>query len=224
MSKGTILIVEDEMLIATQIKQIVERHGYTVAAIAVSYTTAVSWVLNEKIDAVLLDINIKGKKTGIDVGIELFKMGIPFIYLTSHSDAKTVAFLLDTKPVGYITKPVNPIMITTTLDLLFQRNQIQEERVLITSGKKSIVINLGELKYIESSRVYVILHKDNKQVVVRSTLKQMLVDFPENSLIPVSRSILVNNARIVERSQTNVILDNGENFPITKRYRINERS
>lgn len=217
MSKGTILIVEDEMLIATQIKQIVERHGYTVAAIAVSYTTAVSWVLNEKIDAVLLDINIKGKKTGIDVGIELFKMGIPFIYLTSHSDAKTVAFLLD-------TKPVNPIMITTTLDLLFQRNQIQEERVLITSGKKSIVINLGELKYIESSRVYVILHKDNKQVVVRSTLKQMLVDFPENSLIPVSRSILVNNARIVERSQTNVILDNGENFPITKRYRINERS
>ena len=67
MNNKSILIVEDEVLVAKQIERQLIKHGYDSAGIAIDYTGAIEKLKDQKVDLVLLDININGSKSGIDV-------------------------------------------------------------------------------------------------------------------------------------------------------------
>jgi CheY-like chemotaxis protein len=104
--KAKILIVEDERIVAIDIKESLLRFGFHSIEIAVSGEEAIQKAERMQPDVVLMDIVLRG---GID-GIEAAKvikeqLGIPIIYLTAYSDDKTVQRAKVTKPVGYLLKP-----------------------------------------------------------------------------------------------------------------------
>ncbi len=102
----TLLVVEDEMLLAMDLKMSIEGMGYDVAAIAFSGHDASLQASTLKPDLVLMDIKLKGQMDGITAAEQIKKQsGAPIIYVTGNTDEHTMDRAMKTNPAGYIQKP-----------------------------------------------------------------------------------------------------------------------
>ena len=119
-----ILIVEDEALIAEEIKSTLELFGYSVAGIVMNGDKVMDTILYTNPNLILLDINIKGSKTGIDIANTLNKnYQIPFLFLTALSDTSTLERVKETLPYGYILKPFNEAALKVNIELALHKHQ-----------------------------------------------------------------------------------------------------
>lgn len=101
-----ILIVEDESIVALDIKDKVEHLGYGVLAVVSSGEKAIEEVKKVQPDLVLMDIVLKGEIDGIETARRIREhFDIPIIYLTAHSDNQTLKRAEITGPFGYLVKP-----------------------------------------------------------------------------------------------------------------------
>jgi FOG: CheY-like receiver len=101
-----ILIVEDESIVALDIKDKVERLGYNVLAVVSSGEKAIEEVKKVQPELVLMDIVLKGEIDGIETARQIREhFDIPIIYLTAHSDTQTLTRAKITGPFGYLVKP-----------------------------------------------------------------------------------------------------------------------
>lgn len=116
--KKRILIVEDEPMIAHDIREFLEEGGFEVVGIAYNGKNAEHLLSRNEVDAVVLDIRLKGDKTGVDVAHFInAKIRVPFIFLTSHSDEHTLEQAKQTRPGGYLLKPFDKAGLFTTLEV-----------------------------------------------------------------------------------------------------------
>ncbi len=91
MSKVKVMVVEDELVIAMNICDLLEELGYEVTEPITNYDDAKAFLKEEKPDIVLLDIQIAGDKTGIDIANHIRSYyDIHCIYLTSNTDKRTL--------------------------------------------------------------------------------------------------------------------------------------
>jgi PAS domain S-box-containing protein len=106
MSDG-ILIVEDESIVALDLKLQLQDLGYDVVGIAASGEEALRLAASKQPDLVLMDVRLQGDMSGIEAAARLRQTAAPppLIYLTSHSDGETVRRAAATAPYGYLTKP-----------------------------------------------------------------------------------------------------------------------
>jgi DNA-binding NarL/FixJ family response regulator len=101
-----ILIVEDEVAIGEDLRDIVEDAGYEVVGVAHSYSKAVTLLKRHEVDLAMLDIALHGEGSGLDVAQVInSEYGFPFVFLTSFSDQNTVTEVVATRPAGYLVKP-----------------------------------------------------------------------------------------------------------------------
>lgn len=106
MQDRSILIVEDESIIALDLRQQLEGLGYTVVGIAESAEQAFEMVRRHDPALTLMDIRLKGPVDGIEAAaIFSRKHRVPVVFLTSHTDEMTVQRAADTAAYGYVTKP-----------------------------------------------------------------------------------------------------------------------
>ena len=127
-----VLIVEDEPLIAEDIRMFLGNIDFSVAGIAYNSTKALDFLATRDPDAVLLDISIRGDKDGIEIAeIINEKYQLPFIYLTSHSDTYTVERAKRTLPYGYIVKPFDERDLLTSLEMAIYRHAQQNKTGII---------------------------------------------------------------------------------------------
>ncbi|WP_318728245.1 ATP-binding protein [Roseofilum sp. Guam] len=123
-----ILVVEDERIIAMDIRNSLQRMGYAVVGIVSSGEKALEKVPEVKPDLVLMDIVLKGEMDGIEAGKKIIhNFKIPVVYLTSHTDPKTLERAKKTNPFGYIVKPFEERDLNTTLDIALARAQVEIE-------------------------------------------------------------------------------------------------
>ncbi len=106
MSGSSILIVEDESVVALDLKLQLQELGYAVPGIAASAEQAIAQAEKYMPDLVLMDVRLQGLMDGIEAaGLLRQARNVPVIFLTSHSDSETVARAARTAPYGYLTKP-----------------------------------------------------------------------------------------------------------------------
>ena len=107
MDKIKILIVEDEAIVALDIKQLLVKLGHEVIGIAKDYSSAIELVHETTPSLIFMDINLNNsEKDGIDTAIEIQQYkNIPIIYLTAFSDETTLNRAIATNPVSYLLKP-----------------------------------------------------------------------------------------------------------------------
>ncbi len=128
MGKKKILIVEDEGVVAADIKESLEKLGYEVTAMVPSGKEALKEVENNKPDLVLMDIILQGKMNGIDTAADirsLFK--IPVVYLTAYADEDTLERVKVTKPFGYIIKPFEDRELHTIIEMALYNHEIERK-------------------------------------------------------------------------------------------------
>lgn len=126
----TIIIVEDELLIAKDISMVLEKEGYNVIMNITSVEQAIEAIEIYNPSLLLLDINLKHDRDGVYLGEYLRKKNtIPFIYITSSSDNVTLERVKDTKPEGIIIKPFKSSDIRTTVSVVLHnfKNRLNEE-------------------------------------------------------------------------------------------------
>ena len=106
MGKKRILVVDDEIIIADDLAITLEKLGYVALEPALSYNEAVKSLAAETIDLVILDVNLGTKKSGIDIAHHIReRYDIPFIFLTSYTDTRTLELAKATMPYAYLVKP-----------------------------------------------------------------------------------------------------------------------
>lgn len=125
-----VLIIEDEPLIARDLKRICLKLGYQVIGIAYDSSQALDMLHSRSYDLVLTDISIKGLQDGIEIGkIIRDKYNKPFIYVTSFADNVTLNRAKETTPNGYVVKPFDEKDIYSSIEIaLFNvQKQIKPE-------------------------------------------------------------------------------------------------
>ena len=218
-----VLIVEDEIIIADTINDILIEKGYHTLEPSVSYSEAIQSIENSKPSIVLLDIQLKGKRSGIDLGKELNSRSIPFIYLTSNSDEMTMQSAIETYPQAFLTKPIVQDHLIAAIEIarikIDQKlEENTEKSVFINDGKKHIKIMLNEILFVKSENVYVEIYKvNNERIVTRSSLKK-IHELLDDNFIQVHRSYIVNINQVDVRESNQIIVGQFE-IPIGEKYK-----
>jgi two-component system cell cycle sensor histidine kinase/response regulator CckA len=122
----TVLVVEDERVVAKDLQRTLVRLGYRVPLTVASAEDAVRAVANECPDIVLMDIRIRGDIDGIETARLLKKrFDVPVIYLTAYADSETVARAKSTEPLGYLLKPVKLDELRSTVEVALHKHEME---------------------------------------------------------------------------------------------------
>ncbi len=125
--KTNVLIVEDEAIVAWDIQEALETLGYDVLARAANGAEAIRLAVTLKPNLVLMDIQLAGSLSGIDVADVLYtRFHIPVVYLTAHTDDRTLEQAALTNPFGYLVKPFQRRKLHTTLQIALRRHQLEK--------------------------------------------------------------------------------------------------
>ncbi len=128
MEKANIIIVEDESIVAMDIKYRLELMGYSVVATVSSGEEAVNKITELTPDLVLMDVVLKGQMDGIAVAEAIRQFfDVPVIYLTAYGDDKTLERAKITEPYGYILKPFDGRELYTTIEMALYKSKMQKE-------------------------------------------------------------------------------------------------
>jgi len=118
MLKPSILIVEDEIVVAMELEEKLSRMGYRVRGTVASGEAALDFVETDPPDVVLMDIRLEGDMDGIQAArVILEHHNIPVIYLTAHADERTLERAKLTEPFGYLVKPFSETGLRTTIEV-----------------------------------------------------------------------------------------------------------
>jgi DNA-binding NarL/FixJ family response regulator len=105
---ATILIVEDELIVALDLSQAVEDLGHEVAGTASTSEEAVALAQATRPDLVLMDIRLAGGVDGIDTAAVIQRAHpCPVVFVTAYDDDATLARGRVVEPCGYLVKPVD---------------------------------------------------------------------------------------------------------------------
>jgi transcriptional regulator with GAF, ATPase, and Fis domain len=137
----TILIVEDEFLIANDLRRILEKSGYQVLGLAKSVAEARALVTRQPPDIVLLDIFLKGDQTGLDLAHWLAKQRIPFVFLSANLSDSVLEAAKVTGPFGFLNKPFREKDVLATLELARYRHAHGEEVQLRQQQQIQVAVN-----------------------------------------------------------------------------------
>ena len=114
-----ILIVEDEAIAAEYLKIILEKRGWKVVDIVDNGEDAIATIQQNNPQLVLMDIMIKGYKSGCEVAMDIRKIShCSIVFTTAYADEEMINYAMDVKADGYIIKPYNEKEIIATISLL----------------------------------------------------------------------------------------------------------
>lgn len=126
MDNPKILVVEDESVVALELKKRLKKLAYQVSSVASSGKEAISKAEGFLPDLVIMDIRLKGDMDGIQAAqIIREKLNIPVLYLTAHSDDETLKRAKQTEPYGYILKPFEEDELRTAIEIALYKHQVE---------------------------------------------------------------------------------------------------
>ena len=236
----TILIVEDEGLVALDLSARLQQAGYFIAGIADNYNEAILLFKTKLPDLVLLDITIKGNKTGIDIATEINKiLPTPFIFVTAHTDADTLQKAKNTFPASYLVKPftTSHLLIAIELSLhnfAYQKNidsldvanlngaeddiYQKQDAIFIKDGHTFIKLHHSQINFLETDDNYVKIATTEKLYLIRCTMAKAIEKLKRDFYVRVHRSFCVNINK-VDRFNEHEITIEKHTIPIGRNYK-----
>ncbi len=238
MHNPSILITEDNRLVAEDLKEILGEVGYRNVFYAKNVTDAINILDTNSIELVLLDINLNSDKTGIDLANHInSNYNTPFIYTTSYSDSDTISEVKKTNPAGFIIKPYNKEIIVATIEIvLFNDSERiknnnpkienpQEEKGVVANDYFAIKSNgilikmpLNDILWLVSDKNYIEIITINKKYIIRSSLKQVLKELPEEYFVKCHKQYIINIKHIEGIKGDEIEIQN-QKIPLSRNLR-----
>ncbi len=213
-----ILLVEDEALIAQNIKMQLEDVGYTIAGVCYNYEVAAMAIENTVFDVLITDINL-GQGVDINSGLDIAKQlknikDCPIIFLTAFSDKDTIKKSASISPAAYLVKPVNAAGLFAAVQLALENfyntkkkiedNTITADYFFIKQGTKMVRIFWRNVYHLEATKNYVKIKstEQSSAVLLRTSLQQVLqfmipIDF-QNHFVKINRAEAIAKKIIIQ--------------------------
>ncbi len=221
-----ILIVEDELIIAEDIKEKIISFGYEIAEVVDSFDETINILKEVQPDLILLDIALKGKKTGIDIAREIdAHYHIPYIFLTSNHDSKTLELVKSVHASSYLMKPYKKEELYMAIELAFQPRTTTQDKplqptdhIFIKEGHSFQKIKKNDIRYLKSEGVYIEIYTENKRHITRDSFKNIVEKLPTEKFIQTHKSFYINTDHITSVNAIAVILGNDE-IPLGRTFK-----
>lgn len=196
--RKSILVVEDEIIVARDIQKRLETLGYDASATAATADDAINLAKSENPDLILMDIMLKGDKDGI-YAAEVINSSqkIPVIFLTANSDSATIERAKYTDAYGYLLKPFDDRELLSSIEMTLYKYQlnreIEDNRHWYESMLKSIgeaVVSIdrdGNVNFLNST-AQLILGVNNDDILGQ-TVSSYIKLYDENSLKQIDSMI-----------------------------------
>lgn len=226
MSKGAILVVEDETIIAEDLADKLRLLGYEVVATCVTGDQAVDAAGRLTPDLVLMDIRIEGSMDGVAAAEEIrSNYDLPVIYLTAHADSATLARAKLTEPYGYILKPFDEQVLSIQLELALYKHRAEREmrnhrewlRVTLSSIADGVVATdtLGRVTFLNPVASKLIGLDSSEAVGKPVTEVLRLVN--EQTDLPMEdpvREVLRDRCPVALSNHSALVLRDGSRIPV----------
>jgi two-component system, LytTR family, response regulator LytT len=223
-----ILLVEDELDLANNLKELLENLNFTVVGIFDEGSLVLDYLKLNKVDLLVLDIMIKGDINGIDLAKEIRKQyQLPIVFITAFSENEILKKALEVDPDGYLLKPFTKENLKTTLALAFSSfnskvgkpasNVLENRSIQIGYKGFKLLLSIDEILVAKADGLYTKIFTKNKAYVVRDILKDVESKLPSEQFLRVHKSYVVNKRHITHFSGKIVIIDDKE-IPIRRGY------
>jgi|GEM_PF-1656473 diguanylate cyclase (GGDEF)-like protein/PAS domain S-box-containing protein len=125
---GNLLVVEDEIIIAMDLRNRLLALGYTVCATVPAGEDAIDIAEAQRPNLILMDIVLKGELDGIQAAAKIReRLNIPVVYLTAYSDAHTLERAKVTEPNGYILKPFDDRELHSAIEMALYKHAVEQQ-------------------------------------------------------------------------------------------------
>jgi PAS domain S-box-containing protein len=140
-----VLIVEDENIIAEDLKHSLQNLGYDVSGVASSGREAIEKADEVQPDVVLMDIMLKGDMDGVEAANHISRAyEIPVVYLTAHADDQTFHRAKITEPYGYIIKPYEERELQIAIEMALYKYQAESRLRKMEQWLTTTLKSIGE--------------------------------------------------------------------------------
>jgi len=210
-----VAIVEDEMIVAEHLENILKKNKFLPVASADSIEEAKK-AIAQKPDVFLLDIRLANDDNGIEFGSILNKEGIPFIYITANNELSVMRDAIQTQPETYITKPFKERDVIAALELVkLKLSSVKQISVIGSRGEESLAES--EILYCQADGVYTTIHTASKSITQRIKLKDLESKL-SSDFVRIHRSYVVNKYRISSKKANSLFINEIE-LPISRSYK-----
>ena len=240
MSPVKILIVEDELIIAEDLKEILRELDYRVIGIASDIQGARDILDRELPDIALLDIQLRDGDNGVDLAKYIrSNYRLPIIFITSYSDKETVNRAKQVKPDGYLVKPFEKGDIFSSIEIALSNFFSGEKDLAVSEEENSYLfreflfvkrkqqfekIKIVDISWIQSEGNYLELNcKDHRKYLIRSTFSEFFKIINDPYFLQVHKSYAVN-FKFVDTVRPNEILIGTAQIPVGKAYQSSIRN
>jgi len=218
----SVLIVEDEPLIADDLQYHLEDIGIDEIDVALQYEDALKKIQRQQFDLALLDVNLSGNKDGIDLaGVIKSRKSLPFIFITSYYDQETLNRAKETNPLAYILKPFDKRELTVNVEMAFHKITLQKERpsqFFVRDKDGLLPVRPEEILYVEAFDNYAKVFTDSNSHIISHTLKSVEDKLASYGFDRVHKSFLINTSRVSRISEGSVFF-NEKAIPIGRSYK-----
>lgn len=145
MTTASILVVEDERIIAKGIEKQLKALGYGVTGLAATGEEAIQQATEDQPDIILMDIHLGFGMDGIEAAdVIRSRFNIPVVYLTAHSDEATLQRAKVTEPFGYILKPYEDRDLHTAIEIGLYKSKMEHRLRESEQWLMGILASIGD--------------------------------------------------------------------------------
>ena len=221
-----IMVVEDEGIIAQDIKNCLEGLGYIVPDVVFTGREAILRADELRPDLVLMDIVLKGDIDGIETAAEIRKKyNIPIVYLTAYEDDRTLKRAKMTEPLGYILKPFEERYLRSSIEMALYKHQMETKLKENERWLNAILKSVGDAVVVTDEFGFIKFMNPVAETLtgwllseaVGKRIKDLLVMIDEDSREPIQNPIervLQENIVIGRSNHTILIARDGREITI----------
>lgn len=202
-----ILIVEDEILIADYLQEILREENFTIVKMAHDKEEALLQMETFQPNIILMDININGEKSGIEL-VKRKNEQASVIYITGQHDLKLMNAAFKTNPEAYLTKPINRNDLIAAIRLLIFKNKVNY--ITIKDGYKEVRVQLDDILFVKSENNYIDIQLQAIKYTVRHSLEAFIKEVHSDDFVRIHRSYLVNRSKITAKTSSSIFINQFE--------------
>lgn len=223
-----ILILEDDAIIGESIHMHLRSLGHTPYPPIDNVEAAMSFMERNKVDMAILDIQVNGHRTGVDLAQHIDEHHrFPYVFLTAFTDDRTLTNVNTTQPAGYLVKPFRRSELKAAISLAklkdSQKNSAPDQNsslqhIFVNVGGGWDRINVEDILYLESAHVYTEIHTTEAKKVTRKSMTELVDELHDRGIMRIHRSRAINLAHVTRFSRLTVHIHDLE-FKVSSSFR-----
>lgn len=215
-----VLIIEDDP--SSVLSYEIALNGFEISDFDVcsNASDAFNKILTNPPDFIIVDIFLKGEKTGIDLIREINERNIPIIIVTGFPEEKLFKEAVDLKAHAFLVKPINQYELKFEIGKIIERIQDDSHCIFIKEKGRRIRIELDDIIFLETEGNYTTFITDTRKHVLKKSLSKIMKKIGGDLIIQVHRSHSVNLGKIASINSKKQMLKttSGHEIPIGKNY------